>query len=240
LNRDQQEILLYIEDPKSLSYSSPISRSRGKFILDQYSDLHSPLRFFLRSTHDYVSVFEWIVCRKLLLQRVSRAEKNLFYLLGTKRDELHSIATQAVRFEKLVYGENLTSTLERMKFQLSFYQPKRKVNSFKPLFTAHKEYIVQRVEPKRFVGVGYKDQGSISTSPSWKEQVISDGEEPLQKIEKLADLLTYISLLVSELEFPDKVLPAEESKKGRKGQTSARIQLTQWNDLDLHFGGRKG
>jgi len=164
----------------------------------------------------------------------------LFYILGTKREDLHRIATQTLRFEKLVREGNLTSTLVRKLIPHASFNPERIVKSFNPGYTAFKEYITQRIEPKRFVGVGYKDQGSLSTAPSWKEQIVSDGEENLQKSEKLNGLYSYISLLVSELESTNKVYPAEESKKGRKGKTSARVQLTQWKDLDLHFGGWKG
>lgn len=65
------------------------------------------------------------------------------------------------------------------------------------------------------MGVGYKDKGSLSSAPSWKDQIIFTEEEPVSEDSVLHEL----KVLLSFSEFLNQgKLPADETNGGRKGK----------------------
>lgn len=69
--------------------------------------------------------------------------------------------------------------------------PWREFLSFEPKLEIQKVWTeVKRLPPERYIGVGYNDHGTLSTAPSWKEQLTDDGE-----------VSTTASLLKFHLEF---------------------------------------
>jgi hypothetical protein len=60
---------------------------------------------------------------------------------------------------------------------LELRDPFREYWSFEPKMEIQKVWTdIQKIPPKRFIGVGYNDHGTLSTAPSWKDQLSDDGE----------------------------------------------------------------
>lgn len=126
------------------------------------------------SSHSRRKTVWWLIARCLFQEPTSNEVAILKLLTVGDSEAVHEIvdfATSTKSGKQRVRAANL---LELLFPEVS----ERFLASFRP-----KAYIfrywteVKRIPPKRFVGVGYKDHGSLSTTPSWKEQMLFDPEQ---------------------------------------------------------------
>lgn len=88
-------------------------------------------------------------------------------------------------FELILSNQNKIQELQKELLQLicehnflGITDPKRDYWSFCPEMFVFKMWTLQTMlPPKRYIGIGYNDHGTLSTAPSWKDQLTSDGEE---------------------------------------------------------------
>lgn len=70
------------------------------------------------------------------------------------------------------------------------WDPLRTYYGYKPSVAIHRLWTeVVRIPPKRFIGVGHSDHGMLSSTPSWKEQQLPDGEMDSSKVRDLQKIL---------------------------------------------------
>jgi hypothetical protein len=132
----------------------------------------------MRGSHRRVAVLEWCI--------------STIVLNGTERDDdvdFHSLLLPRTDQEYDVLKRVIALSQHDL---VSFESPKegklarilnhcRRVNrGFTPRigFTALWNPI--RVAPKSFIGKGYTDQGTLGTGPSWKDQILTAEDQPLQ------------------------------------------------------------
>lgn len=90
--------------------------------------------------------------------------------------------------------------------------PKTYLFTFEPELLIHTVYVdKKRFPPKRFVGVGYTDQGTLSTGPAWQDQVRWDIEEECL-VDELKILLSHFSLQLPSQGPYSSVSLTEEAK----------------------------
>lgn len=117
---------------------------------------------------------------KLILLRINKNEAvvltNLVVALPQEDYEI---------FELILSNQNKIQELQKELLQLicehnflGITDPKRDYWSFCPEMFVFKMWTLQTMlPPKRYIGIGYNDHGTLSTAPSWKDQLTSDGEE---------------------------------------------------------------
>jgi len=120
---------------------------------------------------------------KLLLEDLNKNEKHvLTHLLIDLPDEDYQI----VEFILLARNKDtfldlrwkICEILSEHKF-LEIEDPLRELRSYEPELTIQRVWTDRtQIAPKRYIGVGYNDHGTLSSSPSWKEQQTEDGEKP--------------------------------------------------------------
>lgn len=166
-------------------------------------------RFSLKGSHRRTNILDWLVA-KATQCRLSRTEKLFSFLLTNDQDHhLHYILDEEIhRTLKLVDWNN--SPLKK--------EAKLIFNGFRPRVSLLTEYSPRRFPPVRYIGVGYKDHGSIGTAPSWRDQISQDSPHPSStlvrfsvKVSVFLGLITLDSLEAN----PD---PTEEPEEGRKRQ----------------------
>ena len=120
---------------------------------------------------------------KLLLQDLNENEKQVLTQLAIQLPEDEYKILEIILLSKnnnslLLHRQKFCDLLVEHKF-LGIVDPERELPSYLP------ELLIQRVwtektqlAPKRYIGIGYNDHGSLSSAPSWKEQQTEDGEKP--------------------------------------------------------------
>jgi len=133
---------------------------------------------------------QWWQVARCLFQEASLQEKTVLRLLTVGDPEhVHEIvdfATSTVSGRVRVQAANLLAVLfpELTERFLASFQPRIKIFRF---WTE-----IKRIPPKRFVGVGYNDHGSLASTPSWKEQMLSDPEQS-DVIERVRFILSLVN-----------------------------------------------
>lgn len=167
------------------------------------------------SSHSRRKTLWWLIAR-CLFQNASPQEKDVLRLLTVGDPEVvHEIvdyATSTVPGRQRVHTANLLS--------IEFPQcTERFLCSFQPSLRVRRLWTeVKKLPPKRFVGVGYNDHGSLSSTPSWKEQMLSDPEDT-DVTERVRFLLTLRYDRFSSVPGRSSTRPhsqADESKVGTK------------------------
>jgi len=116
---------------------------------------------------------------KLLLQRINKNEAQVLTMLVIALpEELYRI------FELILSNQSkINEVRQKVLDLLSEYEflgirdPRREFLSFVPEMYIFKMWTLEtRVPPKRYIGVGYNDHGTLSTALSWKDQQTDQGE----------------------------------------------------------------
>lgn len=143
----------------------------------------TPLRLpgwsiLFQSTHTRESTLKHLLL-KLLLQRINKNESQVFTMLVVALPEeqyeiLELILSNQSKIQKVL--TRLLQLLVQYKF-LGITDPEREFKSYVPEMFIFKMWTLEtRVPPKRYIGVGYNDHGTLSTAPSWKDQQTDHGE----------------------------------------------------------------
>lgn len=116
----------------------------------------------------------------MILQRINKNEAQVLTMLVVAEtpntyDCLELILLNQNKIIKV--RENLLKLLVEHKF-LGITDPWRNFNSYRPEMFIFKMWTQEaRIPPKRYIGVGYNDHGTLSTAPSWKDQLTDDEDE---------------------------------------------------------------
>lgn len=88
---------------------------------------------------------------------------------------------------------------------------------YRPDVFCVKRWKEEKIPYIRTIGVGYKDKGTLSSAPSWKDQMILDeGVSPaiLSELSLMEKLLSFLDFLLSEEHVGLK--SSSESEKGKR------------------------
>lgn len=117
---------------------------------------------------------------KLLLQKINYNEKIVLLqlLVGLSEPEYEVIELILTNQDKI--SKLRSEVLQLLSFHgfLEIEDPVRQFPSFTPEVTIFKVWTQKaKIAPKRYIGVGYNDHGTLSSGPSWKEQLTTDGDD---------------------------------------------------------------
>jgi hypothetical protein len=134
----------------------------------------------------------WHLVGKLCLRDLNRSEKEVLKLLGATLDESWYLIVNFLLERR--FDTNLVTRFEKRRFWDTFNfhffptvkDPIQRFASFEPSLSLSRVWVSGKtLPPVRFIGVGYKDHGTLSTLPSWKEQLVDENwDQPnLSKIQ---------------------------------------------------------
>jgi len=126
------------------------------------------------SSHSRRKTVWWLTCRCLFQQPTSTEVKLLKYLTVGDDSEIHDLVDFATSTTPLAQKRSAGNLLNIHFRELS----ERFLHSFQPKLKCFRIWTeIKRIPPKRFVGIGYKDQGSLGIGPSWKDQILFEPEK---------------------------------------------------------------
>lgn len=117
---------------------------------------------------------------KLILQRINKNEaKVITMLVVAEPPETYEILLLILSNQQKIQNVRNALLQQLVEHQfLGITDPKRDFNSFCPEMFLFKMWTLEtRIPPKRYIGVGYNDHGTLSTAPSWKDQLTDSAEE---------------------------------------------------------------
>lgn len=143
----------------------------------------TPLRLpgwsiLFQSTHTRERTLRHLLL-KLILQRINKNEAQVLTMLVVALPEeqyeiLELILSNQSKIQNVQL--RLLQLLVENEF-LGIKDPVREFHSYVPELYVFKMWTLEtRVPPKRYIGVGYNDHGTLSTAPSWKDQQTDHGE----------------------------------------------------------------
>jgi hypothetical protein len=143
----------------------------------------TPLRLpgwsiLFQSTHTRESTLKHLLL-KLIFQRINKNEAQVLTMLVIALpQEQYEILELILSNQQKIQNvrERLLELLSQHEF-LGIKDPRREFHSFVPEMYIFKMWTLEtRVPPKRYIGVGYNDHGTLSTAPSWKDQQTDHGD----------------------------------------------------------------
>jgi len=152
-----------------------------------------------RSSHSSRNTLRHLLL-KFLFQELNKNEMVVIQMIAVRLpDEEYSILEKILSNPikvKVHLDRVLRAISDYNYFELS--DPGRYFWSFEPRMVVEKHWIEEkRIPPKRYIGVGYSDHGTLSTAPSWKEQLTEDGEMSSQALQ-----LNRFDFLLSSILYP--------------------------------------
>jgi hypothetical protein len=169
----------------------------------------------ISSTHTKTQVFLWLLAKRTL-SRISREEFLLLTILTADRDDLQKLSNDLSIVQQKMQVLSRTRSRRFSSWKATRDLLKRILFGFEPKVSCEKWWDGSRPKQANRIGVGYKDKGTLSTAPSWKDQMIlTEGDTPdasLRELEFLQIQLSFLDFLLS------RTRPADETQKGRKGE----------------------
>jgi hypothetical protein len=154
-------------------------------------------RIEVRLSHNKDKTLKWLVC-KFLKQDLSFGEREVIKIIAAQSNDLiFTFLTFLLKnYEKFDRKAMLQVLITNLDFPRD---PGSYLASFIPSLYIVKLWTSPKFLPdKRFIGVGYKDKGTLSTTPSWKEQITSMDEK-----ESIHEILLFEQLLLACLSRPE-------------------------------------
>lgn len=166
----------------------------------------------LKGTHPRETVFDWIIAKKLLKLRTSWGEDILVFLLS-KYEWEYDILKILSNPEKFIIPIHLEKLVQKL-LEPHLIEAKRMLHSFDPSVMYHKEWRPISFPPIQYIGVGYKDHGTLGSAPSWKDQILPGKEMAVQPNRFSFRYLLSLEVFQNSrgLELPS----TDESQLGRK------------------------
>lgn len=184
------------------------------------------------STHSLRKTIQWLMLRMILFPETERRATDLLKILVSNQD---SPTLQLLT--KILFRIQVWPVFERelIYHKIILLQPdalppsgRRYISSFRPRIILTRWWAdKQRLRSKRYVGIGYNDHGSLGTGPSWKAQMLSEGEDLPENMAHLNLILEYVERRLAPSSrgspFPGKqISSADESKQGRNEANNVR------------------
>jgi hypothetical protein len=142
---------------------------------------HLPGRVInIRASHKFKKLFGWIIC-KGTLQKLSKLEREFLQVIILDTPERY------YEWSKILLRIQDQPQFKRWDFldnswilfpDLVPREPIRFLRSFEPaLEFSWFWFDPKKPPPKRYMGVGYTDQGTLGSGLSWKSQILPEEEE---------------------------------------------------------------
>lgn len=127
------------------------------------------------SSHSRRKTLWWLIAR-CLFQEASDKEKAILRLLTVGDPEfVHEIVDFIISTKSGRTRIRAANLLVVLFPELT----ERFLVSFRPTVRLQKVWTeIRKLPPKRFVGMGYNDHGTLASTPSWKEQMLTGLESP--------------------------------------------------------------
>lgn len=138
------------------------------------------MAIFAISSHNKEKTISWLTTKGLLMD-LSQIEQSLLLTISLDApDWTHQIIDFSL--EKTIKRESKQRALrflaeekilpDRRRFSRRF------LNSFQPSIDFFKCWTeITKMPPEKYIGVGYKDHGSLGSGLSWKDQMLADEEK---------------------------------------------------------------
>jgi hypothetical protein len=169
---------ILMADPKSLRENPPLSRGGIHNILWQFTPIGKEgWTIWVTSNHTKENIVKWILT-KGFLKDINKTEELLLTLLVSDDDFLSELFKQLKELNEFgSLAKNLYLTWLETKFSTVFKDSLRYLNSYTPKINVFKVWTLKlRLPPVLYIGIGYKDKGSLSSVPAWQEQMLNDGD----------------------------------------------------------------
>ena len=133
-----------------------------------------------QSTHTREQTLRHLLL-KLILQRLNKNEVTVLSMLvvaETPKNYEVLLLILSNQQKILKFREPLLQLLAEHNFLGIASVPERGFRSYMPEMFIFKMWtLAAKLSPKRYIGIGYNDHGTLSTAPSWKDQLTDDEEE---------------------------------------------------------------
>lgn len=225
-----------------LRTTDPPERVRGTYTLGLYRHHSNPQWWFiLRGTHRVEETICWILAKHILGWRIAKKDSLLLDYLVADRDRTVALKKRVRHLSPDLFGTTVHPDLylENRASEHLLAFSKRVVRSFDPQVFPYRHWSPQRLPPKRYIGIGYRDHGSLSTAPAWQDQLVFSDEDTYPEL--FGILGTLESLLPPALPTQEGS-GAEESKvrTKRKDNQSWIDQLKEVQNVLIPGPDRKG
>lgn len=167
------------------------------------------------SSHSRRKTIWWMIARHLFQEASPKEKLILKYLTVGDPEFVHKIVDFSISTVSCKTRSKAANLLEVLFPELS----ERFLASFTPTiqtFTVWTE--VKKLPAKRFIGIGYKDHGSLASSPSWKSQMLESPEESsiTERVEFFLSLVQGFITSVPGGLSPTPKSQADEFQRGTK------------------------
>lgn len=144
----------------------------------------SPLRLpswsiYFRSSHTRRLTLQHLLL-KHLLEGLNKNERVVMLNLTVAQPDLEYDILEIILTNNFTKTSSKSAVLQELVQHnfLGITDPLRQYASFSPKMSIFKVWTeMKRIPPKQVIGVGYNDHGTLSSVPSWKDQMTDDGEE---------------------------------------------------------------
>ena len=167
------------------------------------------------SSHSRKKTIWWLIARSLF-QEVSQKEKTILkYLTVGDPEFVHRI----VDFSVSTISCRTRSTAANLLVVLFPELTERFLASFQPQIQTFQVWTeIKKLPSKRFIGIGYKDHGSLASSPSWKSQMLEVPEE--------SDITERVNFILSIVQFssPPSLVGLVRPQKNQADESKSRTK----------------
>lgn len=128
------------------------------------------------ASHSRKSILQWLISKQLH-QNLPLEERELLLLLSADQPD-HIL--KVVDFSlSTASGSVRKRFAEQLRISKDFsWCSERFLGSFQPIIRSFRVWsTAKKLPPERFIGVGYKDHGSLGSGPAWQAQILLDGDD---------------------------------------------------------------
>lgn len=173
----------------------PSLRARHPKVLSKYRHWIFPQwEVYLLGSHTRRNNIFWLLSKLSLGMQLNEAERLVgFSLLATDLEGTLFLDLLERRRNSEVPGSVL---FVQNHLTIPFLvQCSRRIGGYRPSVIYSKRWNPVRLPPKKVIGLGYNDHGTLGSGPSWKDQILTDEEEtPLAEDNFLLELKSLIEV----------------------------------------------
>lgn len=155
----------------------PSLRVRHPKILSMYRHwIYPQWKVYLRGSHTRRSSIHWLFSKLSLGMQLNQTEILIGFVLV--ETDLEGILFSDLLKRRRNQDTSLSTPFVQNQRTLPFLiQCSRIIGGYRPSVIYSKSWSPVRLPPKKVIGVGYKDHGSLGSGPSWKDQILPAEEE---------------------------------------------------------------
>ena len=166
-------------EPRFLPERSPLNGGERLKVLLVFTPIQVPgWSTILYGSSSKSNTLSWLLA-KGVYRRLSKEEKILLGYLSLDRTDTHFLV-DLILSEKSAQKRSFRQFGEKLRQNIPTFEKlsERFLSSFEPRALVYKIWTEPvKIAPARYIGVGYKDHGSLGSAPSWKDQILRDEED---------------------------------------------------------------